>query len=274
MLRIDGFYLYELGYRINGVSQIEIFSTGENKLHTCSEARAILYQARFALEEFMTRSVYKMRTLQKTAQEFRGLLEWAMEHCETKGKANDIPDTNVIFQVQEKHREFEAVLRGEFAAADIYLVMQKSAFDTNTLIEFGELAFPHETGLKTPEALEDLRQAMRCIAFELPTAAAFHLHRANETVLGRYWDSVTKDTPRPKNQTLGSYIGELERLDVGSDIVISALRDIKNLHRNPTIHADSSLETVEEAINLQGAIRAEIGSMLQVIPEVSDGQQS
>ena len=49
--------------------------------------------------------------------------------------------------------------------------------------------------------------------------------------------------------------------------MISALRDIKDLHRNPTIHADQTLESVEDAINLQGAIRAAIGFMLGGIPE-------
>jgi hypothetical protein len=91
------------------------------------------------------------------------------------------------------------------------------------------------------------------------------LHRANETVLGRYWDAVTDGMARPKNQTLGAYIDALERGKLGSDTVISSLRDIKNLHRNPIIHADQSLDTSEEAIDLQGAIRAAIGAMTNAV---------
>lgn len=274
MLKIDGFYLYELGWKINRVSQIEIWPRDGITLHTRSQALGYLYPARLALDEFMLRSVYRMRTLPQAAQEFRDLLDWAIEHCQQEDLSNTHPTPDVIFQLQEKHREFEAVLRAEFAAANIYLVSQQSAFDTATLIEVGELAFPNALAAKVPQAVQDLRQAMRCIAFVLPTAAAFHLHRANEIILGEYWDSVSDGKKRPDPQSLGKYIGELESNDFGRPDVISALRDIKNLHRNPTIHADRSLESIEEAIDLQGAIRAAVGAMLSGIPDLEAEEES
>lgn len=268
MQRIDGYYLYELGYKIHGISEIKIFPSAGNPLHNCRQALGYLYPALFSLDQFTTGSVYRFRTIEQAAIAFRGALNTAIDHCSIEGKSEDIPSTDTMFELQEKHLEFEFVLKAELATENLYLIQQKSAFDTQTLIISGERAFPSDLEAKAPDAIEDLRQGMRCIAFELPTAAAFHMHRANEVVLGYYWDAVTKGEKRPKNQTLGAYIHELEGKKLGPKPLMSALRDIKDLHRNPTIHSDQTLETVEEAINLQGAIRAALGAMLSSIPEM------
>jgi len=117
-----------------------------------------------------------------------------------------------------------------------------------------------------PNAVVDLQQATRCIAFELPTAAGFHLHRANESVIGCYWDVVSDGKPRPKEKNMGVYLRQMEKENFGDEKIRSALKDIKNLHRNPLIHPEHSLDNVDDAIDLMGAIRAVVGSMLKEIP--------
>jgi len=79
------------------------------------------------------------------------------------------------------------------------------------LVEDETVFFSDSLSLKVPSAIDDLKQAMRCIAFELPTAAGFHLHRANESVLRCYWDSVTGGKARPKNGNMGIYLHELRK---------------------------------------------------------------
>ena len=226
----------------------------------------ILYPAMIALDELMTRSVYRFRTVQQSAAELKSKLDWAIEHCSREGAADEHPTTDLIFQLQESHREFEAVLKAELSTSNLFLLDQMSAFDTSTLLVEGHRAFPPDLPQKVPNAVPDFDEAMKCIAFELPTAAAFYLHRANEIVLGSYWDAVSQGEPRPKQQSLGFYLRGLSEKNFGSSFVVAALRDIKDLHRNPTMHADQTLKSVEEALDLQGAIRAAVGAMLRDIP--------
>lgn len=270
MIRIDGFYLYQLGYNIHGIQHIRIFPQEDEQVHTCTQCLPFLFTAVFALDELMNRSIYRMRNISNTATSLRESINDAIDHCRRGGSDVKHPSVDIILRVQERHREFEAVLKAELGNANLYMVSQKAAFDTATLVEAGYLSFPSALSTKVPNALFDISEATKCIAFELPTAAAFHLHRANEIVVGAYWDAVSDGRGRPKSQTLGSYIKALEEEAFEDQYVVSALKDIKNLHRNPTIHADTNLHENEESIDLHGAIRAAIGAMLKAIPDNID----
>ena len=164
------------------------------------------------------------------------------------------------------YTKFETLLLADLQAAALYLVYPKGGYDTDRLTEAGELVFSSDLSTKVPEALGDLKAATRCVAFELPTAAGFHLHRAHETVLRSYWDCVTGGAPRPKENNMGVYLSELDKLDKGKKAIRSHLRSIKDFHRNPLMHPEQSLETVDESIDLLAAIRCSIGYMLSEIP--------
>jgi hypothetical protein len=157
---------------------------------------------------------------------------------------------------------------------DTYLIMRKGAFDTSALILAGLSFMPSDLAIKAPVAVNDVNEAMRCLAYEVFTAVGFHIHRANEAVLHRYWDTVTGGKERPEHRDIGTYLRELDKLKVGDPRVKTALRDLKDLHRNPLIHPDQSLESADEAIDLLSAVRAVVGQMLKEIPvapvEVSD----
>jgi hypothetical protein len=131
------------------------------------------------------------------------------------------------------------VFGAELAVLPLYGVTRKAGFDLPTLIENG-----------AAEALPDLEQATRCMAFELFTAAGFHLDRANEAVLRRYWDAVTNGATRPASRNMGDYLNELNKLNAGDAKVKAALKDLKDLHRNPLIHPEQTLENVDDAIAL------------------------
>jgi hypothetical protein len=117
------------------------------------------------------------------------------------------------------------VFGAELAVLPLYGVTRKAGFALPTLIENGAACFPTEIRSKAPEALPDLEQATRCIAFELFTAAGFHLDRANEAVLRRYWDAVTNGATRPASRNMGDYLNELNKLNAGDAKVKAALKD-------------------------------------------------
>jgi len=120
-----------------------------------------------------------------------------------------------IQQLKEAFSIFEAVLESEIQSIGSYIITQKSGFVTASMVDNGSVFFPEELGAKVPEAIADLEQAMRCIALEAPTAAGFHLHRANEAVLRSYWDNVTSGQPRPKQGNMGVYLKKLRELGLG-----------------------------------------------------------
>ena len=107
--------------------------------------------------------------------------------------------------------------------------------------------------------------ATRCVAFNLPTAAGFHLHRLNESVLHRYYDAVTEGAPRPSSRNMGEYLAEMKKRGKGDDKTLSALKDLKDLHRNPLVHPEDSLENIDEALALLGSVHAAVVSMLKAI---------
>lgn len=259
MIRLDGHYLFRLGHILSKIREIRIWDF-EGTPHTKNECLRIIVPAMEELDGLMQGSVFQLRTARATAQKLRDSLQTTLDHCQTTEDA-ERPDPKTILNLQTSYSEFEAVLKSALGSENIYLVQQKAAFDSQILVEAGEMAFPQISQELEPKCMRDMRSAMKCIAFDLPTAAAFHLHRANEMALGKYWDHISNGRKRPKNQSIGVYISEMEKHEIGDPNVISALRDIKNLHRNPTIHADQSLSSVEDAIDLYGAVRAAISAM-------------
>jgi hypothetical protein len=163
-------------------------------------------------------------------------------------------------------KQFETVLGAELQTVDTYYIDQKRGYDTASLIARGRILFPDDLGAKVPEAIGDVEQGCRCIAFELPTAAGFHLHRANESVLHRYYDAVMEGAKRPASRNMGDYIKAIGDGGKGDKRVLSALKDLKDLHRNPLIHPEHSLEDTDEAIALLGSIQGVVVHMLRAIP--------
>jgi len=171
-----------------------------------------------------------------------------------------------IYEITSALATFEAVLGAELALIPLYVVTSKAGFDTAVLIENGAACFPSEISTKVPEAISDLEQATKCIAYELFTASGFHFHRANESVLHRYWDAVTNGAPRPQTRNMGDYLHQMSQKRVGDPRVLAALAELKDLHRNPLIHPEQSIENADEAIALMNGVHNATVYMLKGIP--------
>ncbi len=256
MIRIDGFYLYTIGYSLHPLSEMKA-SDAFNKWGIS------LYVAQGSLETFLQRSVFQFRTCQAAGN---NLLE-AIKPLTVDQQRTDPINMYEAYMLTSALNEFEHVLGAELSMMNIYLVVKKRGYDTSDLIHNGSVLFPPDLIAKVPEAIEDAMIATKCIAFELPTAAAFHLHRANESVLHIYYDAVSKHAPRPIGRNIGDYLKAMREQKVGEDKVLSALKDLKDLHRNPLIHPDQSLSSTDEAIALLGSVQAAMVGMLKWIPD-------
>jgi hypothetical protein len=102
-------------------------------------------------------------------------------------------------------------------------------------------------GLFSPNVFEslpaiaryDFKEAGLCVAFELPTAAAFHILRGTEDVLRIYYKRYIR--PVRLGLTWGQIINELRNKRSGKkpdSILLNHLDNIRNSFRNPTQHPD------------------------------------
>jgi hypothetical protein len=268
MLRVDGFYLYQVGYQIHPLSKLRAPSGSDPGTET-DDALGLLAIAEGALDRLLTKSVFRLRTSSQAGGKLLAAVKETRSRAEAAvGQGQHLNFVEVL-SITNALTEFEAVFGAELAIFPLYGITRKAGFDLPTLIENGAACFPAEICSKAPEALPDLQQATKCIAFELFTAAGFHLHRANEAVLRRYWDAVTNGATRPASRNMGDYLNGLNNLNAGNTKVKAALKDLKDLHRNPLIHPEESLDNVDEAVALMNGVHTAVLNMLKEMPVIA-----
>lgn len=115
-------------------------------------------------------------------------------------------------------------------------------------------------------AQQDFFEAGKCIAFELPTAAAFHLLRGTESVLREFYCSLVKNR-RVKPLLWGNILKHLsERRKKPPQVLLNNLDNIKNSFRNPTNHPDM-IYNIEEAQDLFGLCIEVVNRMISIIKQ-------
>ncbi len=165
------------------------------------------------------------------------------------------------FSIREAVNEFETVLKAELSGWDAYFVSQKGAFSTSDLIDGAETMLVESArSLLSKEALEDIRQTGRCLAFNLGTAAAFHVVRATETFIWKYYEEVVGNLPPVKMRNWGAYIRNLEKTGKADNKIIGWMKQIKDEYRNPVLHPnetvspDDALEFINACLSLMASI--------------------
>ncbi|NYF50099.1 hypothetical protein [Tunturiibacter gelidoferens] len=91
------------------------------------------------------------------------------------------------------------------------------------------------------DAVDDFRQAGRCLAFNLGTAAAFHIARATEDVIRKYYTVVVGTVPPVKMRSWGVYHKNLSKCAKSNSKVLGWLDHIKDEYRNPVLHPDETV---------------------------------
>lgn len=269
MIRVNGFYLYTGGQSLKPL---------ENLTHetTLADAQLPLYVARGWLEPVVkNESVFRLKTSWQAGNSLLIAIKDAV--TEVENAVSSSPDESTTkklgwintYHIKNALTEFQTVLGAEWNLADLFLVSPLPGYDTTALIEAGTVLFPKELVSKVPEAEIDANDFGKCLAFMLPNSAGFHLHRLNEAVLKRYYDCVTNKKPRPRLRTIGGYISMLNKHGAGDPKVIAALDSLRELHRNPLMHPEQRLETIDEAIALHGAINSVVVYMLKAIPSAA-----
>ncbi|SMR81481.1 hypothetical protein SAMN04488030_1948 [Aliiroseovarius halocynthiae] len=269
MNKIKVGYLYALGQSTADILKLQTGQDAGGQPQTCDEVRAIVQDAMKGVEEFVASSVEQLPNLEAVSVELYSRMQKLLQFCMRDGAGATPPTPELVVDVRDCYMAFQAELEATLSEAEIFIVDQKSAFDTSILIERGHLAFPASVTGKAPDAVTDLDQAMRCIAFDMPTAAAFHLHRAHAIVLGVYWDAIAKGAKRPAAPSLEAYLKEMKGKEIGNETVTLRLKEIAAQETDPSVDGGKDLDDIEDALELYTTMRSSIAAMLKDLPTAS-----
>ncbi len=181
-----------------------------------------------------------------------------------------------IFQVAEAAKSFEIVFAAELQSANTYLVQQKGIYNTSDLVERAETALDSSLTVISEDARKDFGQAGRCLAFDLPTAAAFHLTRSIESVLRKYHALGCPDSPNAgKRPEMATCINELRKRNESGKL-LDILDHFRDLHRNTTMHPEAFLES-SEALRLFDIAKSALNAMadrIKQLPGIEEGPKA
>lgn len=251
MQRINVQYFYRLATILRPLSGVVSGKTVEEQFGE-------LYNAESELNFFLWNPLMPPETCFQTGYE---LLEAIKELTKQIGNNHPVEPIEA-YNITNGLRQFETVLQADYARRDMFAVSKKGIYSTTDLVERAETMFSKDIQDRIPDAIADMHAAGRCLAFELATAAGFHIFRAVEAVGREYVKAVRKTPPTEKEKNLG--LGGYKKIltDHGADErVINALDQLRKLHRNPTMHPEVSL-TTEEVITTLGLAQSVIHAMV------------
>jgi hypothetical protein len=245
------FWFYQLGSIIHPLTEI----TGVQELGRASW-KFFLAKAWLAAVLQSTRdSLYPFNVCQGAASELHALLT---KYIPDEGQ----PDNSMvlgIFEIGEITRlakEFETVFSAEVAGFHLYSITAKLAYDTRTLVANAERLLPDSILASLPlETIADLREAGKCVAYEVPTAAGFHIIRATESVIRQYYFLVVGTLPKVKDRNWGSYIRVLKAKG-GDEKILAYIDHIRTHYRNPVSHPEQRLDSSQAQVLLGVCVTA------------------
>lgn len=261
MLRVNQFRFYELGQKISAAK----FVKGTQFRKKFFE----LWEAREAVQSLMTHDI-PVRVCRPAAERLIAAisvivpLDWseALDRARTQG------DTELgeykVYEYDNAVSEFETVLGAECQQLDTYFVSQKVAYSMPDLVERAEMLLPESVRAKVPShCINDMKAAGRCLAFDNPTAAGFHLARAVESVMAEFYVHVVGKQMPTRMRNWGIYIKQLRAS--GADAKVVGLLDhIREDYRNPITHPEVTLDS-EEIEVLMGVSVSAITRMIHVM---------
>lgn len=274
MKRVNQYQFYQIGIAIHPMTEIADNSKYADVWYACFQAKNWL---EFLLNDHLTPLVTCRAAAAKLINAMNPVIP-ELGNIDQEKLATELPTYTAWFIRQAAH-EFEIVFAAELETTDTYYVSQKGIYSTNLLIEKAEQAFTAEVQAQfPPQMISDIRQAGKCLAFDLDTASGFHIVRAAEGVIYKYYVAVTGTTPKRKDRNWGAYVRNLNRHlknDPSSKAdpkLITLIDQVREHHRNPVIHPDITL-TPDEAQSLFSICQAVIITFAGALKLLSTGHQ-
>lgn len=178
-------------------------------------------------------------------------------------------------EIEQAARDFDTVFKADMPRMTVFSAEQKGIYRTEDLIDNADHHFPDSVRQGLPkQAKLDIASAGKCLAFDVPTASAFHLWRALEIVIEAYFVSITGQTfeSAKVQRNWGSYIKALTGAEADKK-VLGNLDHIRSEYRNPVMHPNENV-TADEAFSLFGIGVSAITQVMQEIKKQPHADQA
>lgn len=178
-------------------------------------------------------------TLRKTIGGLFGDLVAALPNIKTGAVKDAVVESPTLARFQAELKRFEEAFLRECKQLDVFTVTPKGLYSTRALIERAETKFPANLVKVMPEkTIWDLKEAGRCLAFELPTACAFHICRATEALMVAYYETLTGTAWPFAKRDWGKYNTELKAKGAPAAITnrLGEIREDRNAYAHPDIN--------------------------------------
>jgi hypothetical protein len=267
-------FFYQLGTQLNPLTKMKVES--QNQVNILIAA----YPVRNSINSLLNWSG-RLKVCHASARAFITAIDVAQKKF-TEAKPEDATknDTSVNWafqQVIDKAKTFETVLSEELLTISAYSASQKGIYSTSDLIDQASNIFPPSVlGKLSQSIIQEVNQAGRCLAFDISTATGFHMLRATEEVLHKYYLIVCEPKVQSKLDSWGAYIAALYKLteqesqakeNVKNHVkkVLALLQQIKDQDRNIIMHPEISLSE-DEAFILFEITKSSILAMADKLP--------
>jgi len=266
MQKFNAFELYIFGKEMSILSRHFKGFDNQTKL---SEIRWPLSRARQMLKKHMSSEAILLPTSKRAVADVYAKVEsiYSEKGILSPEDGDKIVDGVKLYYLKESIEKLEVVLGADMPGISSYVVAQKGIYKTEDLIEHAHKQVSESAlAIFSAQAKRDIDDAGRCLAFELSTAAAFHLWRAVETVMISYLEALTGQAADEvvKNRNWGACIKALVAASA-NDKITQFLQHIKDQYRNPISHPEENVG-LDEARRL---FSVAVSSMEQMAAEVA-----
>lgn len=247
------------------ISRYIVFGTELRYLQDCQEGWVVHKEA-FVLENinrfFNHLNEFDLPVTQRAAFELRKfrdrLRESKTDHVLTNDEASEL--SNIM-------KDLRKTLFAE-AGGNIAFIVTDKRIDVNKLLSDMPFLMAPDVFDSLPDIAQyDFIEAGKCIAFELPTSAAFHLLRGTESLLRQFYCSFIR---RGRVDLLwGPMVKHLkDRKKRIAQPLLDNLDNIRRSFRNPTQHPDKIYD-IQEVQDLFGLCVDVVNRMAALIKPTS-----
>lgn len=155
-------------------------------------------------------------------------------------------EERVLFQIMDK---ILFVIKAESKSKFTFIISEKR-IDVNKLLFDIKSILAHDVFDVLPDNIQyDIKESGKCIAYECPTASAFHVLRGVEGLLRTLLKKLSPQVDTSQ-MNWGPLIIELRNLNISDlSILLDNLDRIRDNYRNPTNHPEK-IFNIEEAQDL------------------------
>jgi hypothetical protein len=238
---------YRLGNALTSLSELERdMDTADQVLHLVEPAEWLKAFLRETDAKDKDSSPVPMPDSRLSAKSLLKLIDINDQQVRTQ-ILNPLP-ADRLSAIWHLRETFEKDFEREQHNLSVFTVLPKGIYETRALIENAERKFLRAVlrVLPFPQSIYDLNQAGRCLAFEIPTACAFHTCRATEAVMLRYYE-LLKGPWTFKKRDWKIYVEQLSVAGAPAHIT-RRLEEIRAFDRNPYIHPEQNVNLDEAPI--------------------------